>query len=111
MPILQPVGFTIHNHQGQFELRWSDGETTRHSLAELRRLCPCATCRTEREKMSARGPALRVIKEAGPTPAEAQAESVTPVGRYALNFRWNDGHNTGIYSYDFLREHALPSPT
>jgi DUF971 family protein len=106
MPPLQPTGYEIHNPQGQFELRWSDGTVTHHSLALLRRLCPCATCRTEREKMQAKGPVLRVIKEGGPSPESAQAESVTPVGRYALNFRWNDGHNTGIYSYEFLQQHA-----
>lgn len=53
------------------------------------------------------GPVLRVID--GPVPAEQQARVVefSPVGRYALSFRWNDGHTTGIYSYEFLRSHTL----
>ena len=31
-------------------------------------------------------------------------EDVEIVGRYALNFRWSDGHQTGIYSFRYLRE-------
>jgi DUF971 family protein len=38
--------------------------------------------------------------------APPQPESVTPVGNYALSFVWNDGHKTGIYSWDYLRRHC-----
>ena len=59
------------------------------------------------EAKAGKAPLLRIIKDAGPTPTRAQIDKLTPVGRYALTFVWNDGHNTGIYSYDFLREHSL----
>lgn len=51
---------------------------------------------------------LRVIQSSTPAVAEARIQQVVPVGRYALSFRWNDGHQTGIYSYEFLLEHQLP---
>lgn len=104
----QPVDVQLH--EGVLEIRWSDGLTSQHSMEALRRHCPCATCRTEREKMQgAKGLAsLRVIQSSTPVVAEARIMQVTPVGRYALSFRWNDGHQTGIYSYEFLLEHQLP---
>lgn len=46
---------------------------------------------------------LRVISSDTPTVAEAQVLEFSPVGRYALSFLFNDGHSTGIYTYDLLR--------
>jgi len=75
----------------------------------LRRLCPCASCRVEREKIeSPKGlSSLRVIQTPGPAVTQAQILEVLPVGRYALSFGWNDGHKTGIYAFDFLRQHQV----
>lgn len=87
------------------EIDWKDGHKSRWSFAWLRNACPCATCHEEREK-SGRAPgeakpkpqALLVMYEAPPRPIE-----VTPVGNYALRFKWNDGHESGIYSWEYLR--------
>ena len=35
---------------------------------------------------------------------DLEIKDLTIVGRYALNFRWSDGHETGIYSFRYLRE-------
>ena len=105
---LQIIGFELHPDKGLLELRWKDGQPTFHDFGELRRKCPCATCRTERDKLEAKGPKgpmmLRVINTPGPVIATAQILEVTPVGRYALAFQFNDGHKTGIYTYEFLNE-------
>ncbi len=74
----------------------------------LRDACPCATCHEER------GATGRKPGEPKPQPATllqmykapARPESVAPVGRYAISFRWNDGHQSGIYSWDYLRRHC-----
>ncbi len=87
------------------EIDWSDGHQSQWSFAWLRNACPCATCHEEREKTG------RAPGESKPRPAalfamyEAPARplEVTPVGKYALRFRWNDGHESGIYSWEFLR--------
>ncbi len=71
-------------------------------MNELRKRCPCATCRSERDKMDKPGLSLRVISGPVPETAEARILEFSPVGRYALSFVWNDGHSTGIYTYDFL---------
>jgi len=95
---------------GDRELRitWDDGHTSVYPLELLRVRCPCALCRAEGAQLAAgessgRPPdPLRVIS--GPTPEKLDAIEITPVGRYAVNIIWNDGHRTGIYSFEYLRE-------
>ena len=111
MAAKQVIGFDLIPEKGQLELRWQDGQTTSHSFSDLRRRCPCAGCSAEREKLeakSAKGPILRVINSSGPTVQTAAILKVTPVGRYALSFHFNDGHQTGIYTYDFLFDTRIP---
>ncbi len=87
------------------EIDWKDGHRSKWSFAWLRNACPCATCHDEREK-SGRKPgeakpkaqSLLVMYEAPVRPVE-----VTPVGKYALKFKWTDGHEAGIYSWEYLR--------
>jgi len=87
------------------EIDWKDGHHSQWNFAWLRNACPCATCNDEREK-SGRAPGepkpkpqtLLMMYEAPPRPVE-----VTPVGNYALRFKWNDGHEAGIYSWEYLR--------
>ncbi len=84
---------------------WKDGHQSAWTFAFLRNACPCATCNEERQqthrplgqpKPKPGGPLA--LYEAPPRPLEA-----TPVGKYALRFKWNDGHESGIYSWDYLR--------
>jgi len=87
------------------EIDWRDGHTSSWSFAWLRNACPCATCHEEREA-SGRPPGvpkpkpqtLLVMYEAPVRPVET-----SPVGKYALRFKWSDGHESGIYSWDYLR--------
>ena len=87
------------------EIDWRDGHKSSWSFRWLRDACPCATCREEREA-SGRKPGepkpkaqtLLAMYEEPPKPVE-----VTPVGKYAIKFKWNDGHEAGIYSWEYLR--------
>ena len=87
------------------EIDWRDGHKSSWSFRWLRDACPCATCHEEREK-NGRAPGepkpkpqgLLVMYEEPPRPVE-----VTPVGKYALKFKWNDGHEAGLYSWEYLR--------
>jgi DUF971 family protein len=85
------------------EIDWADGHQSAWTFAWLRDACPCATCNDERVK-SNRQPGQPKKAELLPmfTPPP-RPESAHPVGRYALQFNWNDGHSGGIYSWDFLR--------
>ncbi len=95
------------------EIVWKDGHRSQWSFPYLRDACPCATCHEEREKTG------RALGEPRPAPQQvfpmyappARPVESTPIGRYAIKFKWADGHESGIYSWDFLRrldEQALP---
>jgi DUF971 family protein len=79
-------------------IEWQDGRTSDFSLAELRRVCPCATCRAERSSQDANP--LRILRS---DPSGLRVTSARLVGNYAIQFFWSDGHNTGIYDFRFLR--------
>ena len=109
----RPTGVQVHVSTGKgVDIQWSDGHASHFEFAYLREKCPCATCNEEREKKASApvagsaaglpglpglGPALPMFK---PKPAARQAKTV---GQYALQFDFNDGHSTGIYSFEFLR--------
>jgi len=77
-------------------ITWSDDRQCLFEAANLRRACPCAQCVNE-------WTGERVLKPQSVSD-ELQINDVSVVGRYALNFRWSDGHDTGIYSFRYLRE-------
>ena len=75
---------------------WSDGRESRYPVRELRLACPCATCRDEMTGERILDPAR--------IPEDVRPVHLGSVGNYALKIRWSDGHETGLYSYDRLRE-------
>lgn len=83
-------------------IEWADGATSVYPLGLLRRACPCAQCREERERGSSNP--LRVVPAQANQAQMARAESAELVGHYALRIDWQDGHNTGIYDFDYLRQ-------
>jgi DUF971 family protein len=85
-------------------ITWSDGQVREYSLRELRDKCPCATCR---EKRNAPPPTLSPFQLPTISVAEAQPLQIAamkPVGNYAYSIDFSDGHNTGIYTLESLRE-------
>jgi DUF971 family protein len=83
-------------------ITWSDGHASRYTFLYLRDHCPCATCNDEREKKAQEKPGA-----ANPLPMfkpRVTAKSATSVGNYAIQIQFSDGHSTGIYSFDALRE-------
>ena len=86
----------------ELRIEWRDGTDTSYTIDRLRAACPCASCRQSRE--SAADP-LAILDGNAPSPGVHVVE-MTPVGHYALSFNFSDGHRTGIYSYEYLRELA-----
>lgn len=80
------------------EIRWSDGHTSSHTSFNLRMRCPCATCR------DSHNPDPKAIRGPKGVPPMVEVTQFDWVGNYAMNFIFNDGHNTGIYTYKFMRE-------
>lgn len=89
------------DRQKELRIRWTDGHESVYPLEALRRACPCATCRAEREARQ-RNP-LHVLAGSADRRAMTTVDQAELVGRYALRIRWNDGHDTGIYDFQTLR--------
>jgi DUF971 family protein len=90
------------------EIDWQDGHRSSWSFAWLRDACPCATCIDERKAQGrktgqpkSKPTTLLPMYTPPAKPASAQG-----VGRYAIQFNWQDGHSGGIYSWDYLRRHC-----
>ena len=84
---------------------WKDGHQSHWSFRWLRDACPCATCHEAREH-EGRAPGVAKAKPVSILPLyenPVRPLDVEPVGKYALRFRWNDGHESGLYSWDYLR--------
>lgn len=79
-------------------IEWLDGHKSEYTLAGLRRVCPCASCRSERESR-ADNP-LAILKS---DPSDLRVTGARLVGNYAIRFDWSDGHDTGIFDFRFLR--------
>ena len=76
---------------------WDDGHVSRFGLEGLRTRCPCAKCRNLRE----------MGQPAWPSPGAPETLRIVDakqVGNWGLNLHWNDGHTTGIYTWETLRE-------
>ncbi len=84
-------------------VEWADGSVSYYSIAYLRRMSPSAEARQLREEM-ARNPLTVLPGRGGGSSGPLVAESAEMVGNYALRIRFSDGHDTGIYSWDYLRE-------
>jgi DUF971 family protein len=80
----------------EIRIAWSDGMECTLPYAELRFQCPCASCVDEHT-------GKRIIRRESINP-DVRPTGVQPIGRYALQFTWSDGHGTGIYHYDRLHE-------
>lgn len=83
---------------GPIRITWNDGVVTTFAPRELRAACPCAACVHEVTGQKLLDPAL--------IPADIHAAAIEKVGRYALCIRWSDGHRTGLYSFETLRNLA-----
>ena len=86
----------IEESDSELSINWSDEAETKYNAADLRRACPCAGCINEwtGEKML----------KAENIEDDLSFSSISIVGRYALNFHFSDGHDTGIFSFDYLRK-------
>lgn len=104
-PRKKPIDIKVHVSTGEgVAITWSDGHTSRYDFVYLRDQCPCAVCndeRTKKETMSANAPAASPLPMFKP---RATAKAAKAVGSYAIQIDFSDGHSTGIYSFNHLRE-------
>jgi len=97
-----PEHIAISKSSG-IKIDWRDGHHSDYSLTYLRDECPCATCTgahgTQPQRTTYSKPELFPMFK----PA-LKMNSIERVGSYAIRIFWNDGHSSGIYSFDHLRQ-------
>ena len=102
-----PAKVKVHLTEGTgMDIEWKDGHHSPYSFQFLRDARPCALCNDERVKEN-REPGEPKPNAPGALPmfkAQPKPVSAEGVGKYAIRFTWNDGHEHGIYSWEFLRE-------
>lgn len=100
-----PLPTSINRHDdGSICITWDDATQSHWTPAQLRQACPCATCREKKRKdvQSPQRPmVLPVISAAEARPLRIDA--MRPVGNYAYNIAFSDGHNSGIFSFTMLK--------
>lgn len=82
-------------------VEWQDGRVCTYPLSLLRTMCPCAKCKETRQE---RKPKSRLTILPGNFTGPLSVVSAELVGNYALRIEWSDKHDTGIYSFQYLRE-------
>jgi prepilin-type processing-associated H-X9-DG protein len=100
---VRPTRFGYDEPNRSLLVEWSDGVEHRIPFNVLRQACPCAACKGE--------PGFRGRFSTDPMlhRGEDELADVSLVGAYGLNVVWADGHNTGIYTYERLRELGIAS--
>ena len=86
----------------ELAVKWDDGAESFIPLEKLRRACPCAGCKGERDVMGN----LYKNPEQPLTPAGVRLVRVEMVGGYAVQPVWGDGHATGLYTFQYLKDVA-----
>ena len=103
----KPLTIKIHVSSGAgIDITWADSHASHYDFPYLREECPCATCNEKRdqERQHPGSPPAIISSPALPMfKPKIRAQSATQVGNYAVQINFNDGHATGIFSYDHLR--------
>jgi DUF971 family protein len=105
-PQTTPLSLDLKRDE-KLTIAWQDGQTCEYSLSLLRSMCPCAQCKVVREGEKKKKSLLTILP--GNYSGQISVVSAQLVGNYALKIEWSDKHDSGIYSFDYLRG-ICPAP-
>lgn len=97
-----PAGITANRETSELIIEWKDGHTSRMPFSLLRNACPCAECRGGHDKMGSTPPPEVFAMELEDSP-RTHLSNIEAVGTYALSPFWEDGHQAGIFTWEYLR--------
>jgi len=86
-----PIEINHMKERGVVRVTWDDGHVGDYPREYLRGYCPCALCQGH-------GGKIKFIDGGA-----SGLHEISPVGNYAIQFAWEDGHSTGIYTFEYLR--------
>ncbi len=107
-PMTTPTRLDLKRNE-RLEVQWQDGVLGIYPIALLRAMCPCAKCKDDRKAAPpASNPAGKKRTSLTVLPGDHSKPlsvlSAEMVGNYAIKLDWSDGHSSGIYSFQYLRE-------
>ncbi|MBV8317838.1 MAG: DUF971 domain-containing protein [Planctomycetaceae bacterium] len=97
-----PTNIRAHQGEQTLELIWDSGVVSRLPYRYLRAECPCASCRNE-------WTGERIL-DPETVRADLMIEGMEPIGNYAVRIGWNDGHSSGLYTWETLQRLAQDRP-
>jgi DUF971 family protein len=106
MGLLDRIALTRHTSEppeaidvtgrNEVQILWPGGPQVTIPSKRLRALCPCAGCVEE-------GTGVKLLDPAT-IPEDIRPDRIEPVGNYAIQVHWSDGHSTGLYTWQALRQ-------
>ncbi|MEE8207985.1 MAG: DUF971 domain-containing protein [Nitrosomonadaceae bacterium] len=93
----RPIEIILHKQSRLLEISFADGRTFQFSFEFLRVHSPSAEVRGH-------GPGQEVLQTGK---QEVNINNIDPVGSYAIQINFSDGHNTGLYSWDLLYGYGM----
>lgn len=92
--MIEPIAFE-QKEPRSVNIGWKDGKITTLQARALRLACPCASCIDELTG--------KALLDPESVPEDVAIVDTDVVGRYAFRFKFSDGHDTGIFTFPFLR--------
>jgi DUF971 family protein len=99
---MKPTSINANRLKKELAVMWDDGHSSLYSFSLLRAGCPCAECRGGHDKMGTTPDPSAFTAHLPDSPATRLANLV-PVGSYGISPIWEDGHDAGIFRWEYLR--------
>jgi DUF971 family protein len=99
---MKPTSITADRAKKHMTVVWDDGHISVYSFSLLRAGCPCAECRGGHDNMSNIPDPHAFLADLPDSPT-TRLTNIVPVGSYAVSPVWEDGHDAGIFRWDYLR--------
>jgi DUF971 family protein len=99
--VTKPASITLNKKESYLEIIWDDDSVCHYPLSNLREACPCAECRGGHEYMGRQYDPEDIL-QITPTRSYTMTD-LNFVGNYALQPLWDDGHDSGIYTWEYLK--------
>lgn len=99
---MKPISINANRANKELTILWDDDRTCTYTFSLLRAGCPCAECRGGHDKMGDT-PDPAAFSTNLPNSPATRLKNIVPVGSYAITPVWEDGHEAGIYRWEYLR--------
>jgi len=97
----KPKRVSASRKEALLRIEWDDGRTSECGFGTLRAACPCADCRASHDNDQGKEK-VKVLDLPFLDQTATILDGIQQVGNYAVRMVWRDGHNAGIYTWEYL---------